>query len=94
VVEDLSDTSLSSLSDDRQPARAKGKAAPRESSTALDMDAYQTMRKDVVDEERGNSIIDMSTYKTLTGNESKAGGGNDRSAIDAAIFSALESDSE
>lgn len=95
VVEDLSDTSLSSLSDDRQPARAKGgKAAARESSTALDMDAYQTMRKDVVDEERGNSIIDMSTYKTLTGNEAKGGAGNDRSAIDAAIFSALESDSE
>ena len=92
VVEDLSDTSLSSLSDDRQAKRGS-KAMPRESNAALDMDAYHTLRKDVVDDQKGESIIDMNVYNTMKGGAGGAGG-NDRSAIDAAIFSALESESE
>jgi len=64
----------------------------RVSNAELDMDSYQTLRKEVVeDDNKGQSIIDMSTYKTLT--KEQSGGRND-SAIDAAIFEALESSSE
>jgi len=73
--------------DDRRPA-----TNARASNAALDMDAYQTLRRDVVDDDnKGASIIDMSTYKTLT---KDTGGNRPDSAIDAAIFEALESSSD
>lgn len=59
-VEELSD-SLTSLSDSSQEKRP---TEQRNSRAELDMEAYHTLRADVVDseeEERGNSIIDMST---------------------------------
>jgi len=68
------------------------RAVPTRTSNAeLDMDSYQTLRKEVVeDDNKGQSIIDMSTYKTLT---KEPAGGRADSAIDAAIFEALETSS-
>jgi hypothetical protein len=99
IVEELSDSSLESLSE-----AGDGRAT-------LNMGAYQTLRNTLatnngqapskqfdepVEREQPTSIVDMDTYQTLTksgANNFNAGGNNkDRTAIDAAIFSALESD--
>jgi hypothetical protein len=72
VVEELSDSSLSSSSSSQERVR------PGSNNIQIDMDAYQTLRNaeasEEEEEERGNSIIDMNTYKTLSGNQDYGGG--------------------
>jgi hypothetical protein len=90
IVESLSDSSLSSLSEagDRRGAATmarEGARNPMMKSAMYDVDADQG------DEKQATSILDMATYQTLKGGNNAPASSN--SAIDAAIFDALESES-
>lgn len=101
VVEEIGDSSLESLSEagDGRATLNMGAYQTLRNATLAAPGAAPPAR--VVDEpvERNQptSIIDMDTYKTLTAsqvhnNNNNNSNNGDRTAIDAAIFSALESD--